>query len=333
MWRKQIMNVKRLVISLSIVVAIAGCSTQTSQEETTVPSADENTAVEQTVNTGSEDTPALSEADMAEILAGMEQTNALPEVVLDEAAMADFLELDLTTTDSGLQYAVTEKGDGEIPEAGQIVQVHYTGKLADGTVFDSSYEYGDPIAFPLGQGFVIPGWDEGISHLPVGSKAKLVIPPELAYGQFGSPGVIPPNATLYFDVELLDILPGSPDAPAEVAESNFVTTDSGLQYADLEEGTGASPATGEIVAIHYTGWLEDGTKFDSSLDRGMPFVFPVGEDYIIPGLDEGLSSMKVGGKRQLIVPAKLAYGEEGVGEVIPANANLIFEVELLEIQS
>jgi peptidylprolyl isomerase len=169
--------------------------------------------------------------------------------------------------------------------------------------------------------------------LSVGSKAKLVIPPDLAYGQFGAPGVIPPNATLYFDVELLDILPGSPEAPAEVAESNFVTTDSGLQYTDLTEGNGTSPTTGQIVAIHYTGWLEDGTKFDSSLDRGMPFVFPVGEDYIIPGLDEGLSSMKVGGKRQLIVPAELAYGEEGVGGVIPANTNLIFEVELLEIQS
>jgi peptidylprolyl isomerase len=327
------MNAKQLFIGLAIVAAIAGCSTQAVQEEATVPSVAENTAIEDTVNAGPEEESALSEADLAEILAGMEQTNTLPEVVLDEAAMADFLRPDMTTTDSGLRYTVTEQGDGETPETGQIVQVHYTGKLADGTVFDSSREYGEPIAFPLGQGFVIPGWDEGISYLSVGSKAKLVIPPELAYSELGVAGVIPPNATLYFDVELLDILPGSPEAPTAVADSNFVTTDSGLQYADLTEGSGTSPATGQIVAIHYTGWLEDGTKFDSSLDRGMPFVFPVGEDYIIPGLDEGLSSMKVGGRRQLIVPADLAYGEEGIGDVIPANANLIFEIELLEIQS
>lgn len=327
------MNVKQLLIGLSIVVAIAGCSTQAVEEEVSATSPVENTTVGETVDVSPEGEGTLSESDLAEILAGMEQNNTLPGVILNEEAMADFLELDMTTTSSGLQYAVTEAGDGKTPEAGQLVQVHYTGKLADGTIFDSSYEYGEPIAFPLGQGFVIPGWDEGISQLAVGSQAKLVIPPELAYGQVGAPGVIPPNATLYFDVELLDILPGSPEAPAEVADSSFVTTDSGLQYADLTEGSGLIPAAGQIVSIHYTGWLEDGTKFDSSMDRGMPFVFPIGEDYIIPGLDEGLSSMKVGGKRQLIVPAALAYGEEGVGDVIPANANLIFEIELLDIQS
>lgn len=88
-----------------------------------------------------------------------------------------------------------------------------------------------------------------------------------------------------------------------------------------------------MVKVHYTGWLEDGIKFDSSLDRGMPFVFPIGVEYVIPGWDEGVATMKVGGKRQLLIPPSLAYGEEGAGEVIPPDANLIFEVELLDIQS
>ncbi len=88
-----------------------------------------------------------------------------------------------------------------------------------------------------------------------------------------------------------------------------------------------------MVSVHYTGWLEDGTKFDSSLDWGNPFVFPVGMEYVIPGWDEGVSTMKVGGKRQLVVPAELAYGEQGAGEVIPPGATLIFEVELLEVKS
>ncbi len=108
------------------------------------------------------------------------------------------------------------------------------------------------------------------------------------------------------------------------------TTDSGLQYIDVKKGTGASPRTNYPVAVHYTGWLLDGTKFDSSVDRGKPFMFLIGVGEVIPGWDEGVSTMKVGGKRRLIVPAKLAYGEAGAGAVIPPNATLVFDVELLD---
>ena len=182
------------------------------------------------------------------------------------------------------------------------------------------------------QGMVIPGWEEGIALLKVGGKAKLIIPPELAYGAQGAGGVIPPNATLYFEVELVDIPPGSPDAPTEVGETDFTTTDSGLKYFDLVEGSGASPAEGQVVVAHYTGWLEDGVKFDSSLDRGQPFEFVIGAGQVIPGWDEGIASMKVGGQRQLVIPANLAYGESGAGGVIPPNATLIFEVELIGVK-
>jgi peptidylprolyl isomerase len=115
-----------------------------------------------------------------------------------------------------------------------------------------------------------------------------------------------------------------------------MTTASGLQIVDTKVGTGASPKTGQTCVMHYTGWLYEngakGKKFDSSLDRGQPFEFPIGMKRVIAGWDEGVASMKVGGKRTLIIPAKLGYGERGAGGVIPPNATLLFEVELLAVK-
>ncbi|RII29964.1 MAG: peptidylprolyl isomerase [Geobacter sp.] len=111
-----------------------------------------------------------------------------------------------------------------------------------------------------------------------------------------------------------------------------VTTASGLKYIDLVVGKGASPVKGKQVKVHYTGTLENGRKFDSSVDRNEPFVFVIGVGQVIPGWDEGVMSMKVGGKRKLIIPAKLGYGAAGAGGVIPPNATLLFDVELLDVQ-
>ena len=108
-------------------------------------------------------------------------------------------------------------------------------------------------------------------------------------------------------------------------------TASGLQYQDLTVGDGATSQAGDSVSVHYTGWLTDGTKFDSSVDRGTPFTFHLGQGQVIPGWDEGVAGMNVGGKRKLVIPPELGYGDRGAGGVIPGGATLVFDVELLEI--
>ena len=244
----------------------------------------------------------------------------------------------VVTTPSGLQFIEIVPGTGDAPKPGDVVDVHYRGTLADGTQFDSSYSRGDPIQFVLGAKAVIAGWDEGIALMRKGGKAKLIIPPNLAYGAKGAGGVIPPNATLTFEVELVDIRPAAPSAPTKLEASQFTTTPSGLQYADLQVGTGTTATANSAVSVHYTGWLTDGTRFDTSRDpslpmaRQQPFPFTLGRGEVIKGWDEGVAGMRVGGKRQLVIPAGLAYGERRAGNVIPPGATLVFEVELIEVK-
>jgi len=120
-------------------------------------------------------------------------------------------------------------------------------------------------------------------------------------------------------------------AKGKTAAAKTVTTASGLKYTDVKVGSGASPVKGKQVKVHYTGTLENGKKFDSSVDRKEPFTFVIGVGQVIAGWDEGVMGMKVGGKRKLIIPSKLGYGARGAGPDIPPNATLLFDVELLDV--
>ncbi len=236
---------------------------------------------------------------------------------------------DTITTETGLQYLIYEAGTGDIPEKGDILVVHYTGTLEDGSKFDSSRDRDKPFEFPLGMGRVIRGWDEGFSSMRVGDKRRLIIPPELGYGSRDM-GRIPPNSTLIFDVELLEIKKPFVDHDFELPGEE-IRTESGLLMIEHVKGEGDPPKAGQTVLVHYTGMLKDGTKFDSSHDRGQPIKFTVGVGQVIPGWDEAIMTMPRGSKRTLIIPPELGYGDRAMGP-IPANSTLIFEVELVDFQ-
>jgi FKBP-type peptidyl-prolyl cis-trans isomerase len=155
----------------------------------------------------------------------------------------------------------------------------------------------------------------------------LVATVAVACGDDGEKASPTPSASLTSSPSGAQTAGGPPAVSGEPTK-----TASGLQFIDIKVGDGASPQTGQTVVVHYTGWLADGTKFDSSVDRGQPFSFIIGAGKVIKGWDEGVATMKVGGKRRLIIPPELGYGATGYPGSIPANAQLIFDVELIEIK-
>ena len=201
--------------------------------------------------------------------------------------------------------------DGSV-QHGDFLEVNMIGTLAGlGDVFIDTAEIGQPIVFPYGQGVFFPGWDAIFDGKHVGDTISVDIPSEDAFGEAGAPPSIPPNADLHFEIEILNIL--------------------SVEREVLTIGAGAQPAEGDTVRVHYTGMLEDGTVFDSSVERGEPIEFPLGAGFVIPGWDIGVAEMHVGEKSILTIPSALAYGPQGSPPSIPPNATLIFEVELVEI--
>jgi peptidylprolyl isomerase len=231
------------------------------------------------------------------------------------------------TTESGLRYIEIEEGTGLQAQAGDAVEVHYTGTLEDGYKFDSSLDRGQPLPFVVGMGQMIPGFDEGVALMKEGGKARLAIPPELGYGN-QQKGDIPANSTLIFEIELLSLQ--RPESPTEVDESDYEVTESGLKYYDFTVGEGASPEDGASI-MDFAIWVLNGMPLGNSQDQGQPLIAILGSGSLLPGWEEGVSTMKVGGKRQMVIPPELAFGEEGAGETVPPNSTLIVEVELLTV--
>ncbi len=249
-------------------------------------------------------------------------------------------------------------GAGPRPKQGARVTVNYTGWLKNGTIFDSSHLPGrTPFKFNLGQHQVIAGWDIGVATMRQGGIRQLVIPAKLAYGADGMPPTIPPDATLTFRVHLLNA-GGSPAAPANTPaaatptaspaaapapakpltlkpSTKFVDTKKladGLLIEDVQIGNGPVPQPGDNVTVNYTGWLANGKIFDSShLPGRTPFQFNLGRQQVIPGWDIGVATMHQGGIRQLVIPAKLAYGADGMPPTIPPDATLTFRIHLLVV--
>ncbi|KAL0597755.1 Peptidyl-prolyl cis-trans isomerase FKBP10 [Plecturocebus cupreus] len=204
-------------------------------------------------------------------------------------------------------------------QMGDFVRYHYNGTFEDGKKFDSSYDRNTLVAIVVGVGRLITGMDRGLMGMCVNERRRLIVPPHLGYGSIGLAGLIPPDATLYFDVVLLDvwnkedtvqvsILLRPPHCPRMVQDGDF-------------------------VRYHYNGTLLDGTSFDTSYSRGGTYDTYVGSGWLIKGMDQGLLGMCPGERRKIIIPPFLAYGEKGYGTVIPPQASLVFHVLLIDLHN
>lgn len=230
---------------------------------------------------------------------------------------------DAVKTSSGLATKVIKPGNGvSHPKANDMVTVNYTGWTTDGKMFDSTFTKGKPATFPLDR--VITGWREGVQLMVAGETRRLWIPEGLAYK--GQPGR--PKGMLVFDIELVSFADSPLQAPPDVKAppSDAQRTTSGLAYKILKEGIGARrPRASSTVTVNYSGWTTDGKLFDSSIVRGQPATFQLGN--VIPGWTEGVQLMTEGEKVRFWIPESLAYK----GQSAPYGM-LVFDIELIKIQ-
>lgn len=253
---------------------------------------------------------------------------------------------EVVTLESGLQFLDDSLGTGREAKENDLCTIHFAGWIVNDTskLFSDwradqnkmQFSIGDsklrnqPLKFVIGTNSFIKGSDEGIYGMKIGGKRTIVIPSKLAYGEAGI-GPVPPNTDLKVVVELVDVKDRVVVEMWDVPESLIKETLSGLKYAIVVEGEGANADSGKVVTVNYSGFLLDGTKFDSSVERDEPFSLILGMKQVIPGWEEGLKFMKKGSKVRLIVPPQLGYGATEVGK-IPANSTLIFDVEMIDIQ-
>jgi len=247
----------------------------------------------------------------------------------DETDIIQYIEinnLDAQKTNSGVYYVIEEQGTGKKATRDAYVTLTYKGYLLDGTTFDSSKKE-EGVTLDLLA--VIPGFAEGITYFNEGGKGKLLIPPSLAFGNSGASNLIPGGAVVIFDIEVKSVLnaQNEDDILEYLLNNNLEAerTDSGVYYIIDALGEGNQITENSSVTVKYTATLTNGIEFDKSSDTGSNFYL----QNVIPGFAEGISLFKKGGKGKLIIPPSLAYGSDGVPNVIPRNAIVIFDFEIL----
>lgn len=259
------------------------------------------------------------------------------------------------TTDNGLKYKIHTKNEGEIAKIGDLLDLHMIVKNDKDSIFFDSKMTGGPIKLELSEPTFKGGLEEGFAMLRVGDSATFVVPADSFFektSQEPFPEFVTKGSKLTFIVKLEkkiskdDYEKDMADQASKMAgdetggiqkyitENNITAQPlpSGLYYIPVKEGKGAAAAPGKTVGVHYTGKLLNGEVFDSSVGRGEPLEFNLGQGMVIPGWEEGISMMKTGGKANLIIPSGLAYGPQGYGNKIPPYSTLIFEVELVSVK-
>lgn len=287
---------------------------------------------------------------------------------MNDNALENYLrenQIEAQQATAGIYYQVAREGNGEHPQSGDYVKIHYTGKLLNGKVFDQS-EADKPIVFQLGRRQVISGWEIGIPLFREGGKGTLYLPAQVAYGKRGAGKAIPPNSPLIFEVEVVDIM--DVDAYDQYMEeqeakeraaferhmaeqfekdkkliSAYVKknklkakkTASGLSYVITKKGKGKQTAkAGDVLEVQYEGFLLDGQPFDSS-GEAKPYRLTLGRGSVIKGWEEGLQFFKKSSEGWLLIPSKLAYGPRPIIEDkvhLPANSVLVFKIKVVSLE-
>nr|XP_019949853.1 PREDICTED: peptidyl-prolyl cis-trans isomerase FKBP10-like [Paralichthys olivaceus] len=239
----------------------------------------------------------------------------------DAVLVYDVLLLDIWNTEDKVVIRTLHKpaSCNRTTVASDFVRYHYNGTLLSGEAFDSSYSRNTTYDTYLGQGDLITGMEEGLLGMCVAERRLIIVPPFLAYGENGSGIAVPPQATLVFEVLLVDLFNPKDDLIVEVKEAPVACT--------------RRTVKGDYIRYHYNGTFQDGTAFDSSYQRNSTYNTYVGMGYVIRGMDKALQGLCMGEKRRITVPPHMAYGEDGVGDLIPGSAVLVFEIHVIDFHN
>ncbi|KAM6966847.1 peptidyl-prolyl cis-trans isomerase FKBP10-like [Tautogolabrus adspersus] len=239
----------------------------------------------------------------------------------DAVLVYDVLLLDIWNEEDKVQIRMLSKpaSCNRSSVASDFVRYHYNGTLLSGEAFDSSYSRNATYDTYLGHGDLIKGMDEGLLGMCVGERRVIIVPPFLAYGENGYGTQVPPQATLVFEVLMIDMFNPKDDLIVEMKK--------------VPKGCARRTVTGDYIRYHYNGTFQDGTAFDSSYQRNSTYNTYIGMGYVIKGMDKALQGLCIGEKRRITIPPHLAYGEEGVGDLIPGSAVLVFDIHVIDFHN